>query len=206
MKFNLFFAFLIMVTLLLGGCDNNNKSQETIARTYYESLDLDTPEAAVTQFASAFQREDYETVYLIFSPSAQIRIANRINTIYYQELIKIDANSEAKEILNNTPLFNLKDEWEHRTGSYLFDTIMLAAKQHSAFLIDLSGEVEISNSEQANDSSGNSTKVDVNTIVDGIEGNVIFRMEQAPSGRWRVRQVIIPGGNEELIPWSVPSD
>ena len=204
MKAYLLLMFVIFASFLLGGCGNQD-SQEIVARTYYESLDLSTPEAAVERFTSAFQQEDYETVFLILSPLAQRQIANRINTIYYQELIKVDDGTEVKDVLGNTPMFNVIDEWEHRTSSYLFDTIMLAAKQHSAFLIDLSGTMSILRTEQLSDNSGSSI-VDVVSSVEGTEGNVIFRMEQAPSGRWRVRQVIVPDGNEELIPWSVPSN
>ena len=66
MKNILLFTFVICVSLWLSGCGNNN-SQEAVARTYYESLDLSTPETAVSQFTNAFQRDDFETVYLIFS-------------------------------------------------------------------------------------------------------------------------------------------
>ncbi len=177
-------------------------SQKTTARTYYESLDLSTPESAVDVFSKAFQKDDYPTVYLILSPSAQSIIANNINTLNYQRLIKLNDYADAKEILADTPQFQPVDQWEHRSGVYHFDSIMLAARKHAAFLIDLSGNVSILRSEPIN----NGAKVDVYATVEGIEGSVIFRMEQSPSGRWRVRQVIVPGGNEELIPWSVPNN
>jgi hypothetical protein len=42
-------------------------------------------------------------------------------------------------------------------------------------------------------------------IEDEIE-TMTFRMVQSPSQRWRVYQVILPGGNEELVPWAIPED
>ena len=47
---------------------------------------------------------------------------------------------------------------------------------------------------------------DVVTSVDGIDGPVVFRMRQSVGGRWRVLQVILPGGNEDMLPWAVPID
>jgi hypothetical protein len=84
---------------------------------------------------------------------------------------------------------------------YLFDQIMLAAKKHSALLIDLSGEVTIISSELSETTKEDA--LDIITNVEGIEGQVVFRMVQAPSGRWRVFQVIVPGGDEEMWPWGV---
>ena len=45
--------------------------------------------------------------------------------------------------------------------------------------------------------------VDVITSVEGIDGEVIFRTVPTPSGHWQVMQVIVPGGDEDLLPWSV---
>ncbi len=202
------FSFVLTLCafiIFLAGCKAN--SQENNARTYYESLDLHEPESAIDTFIDAFQREDFFTVFLILSPSAQFRTENNIAMLNYGELIQVESLDEAKEILADTPQYQIRLEWEHggAVSSYLFDSIMLAAKQHSAFLIDLSGEVSILRTEQLSDSSDDS-KVNVISSVEGTEGNVIFRMVQAPSGRWRVQQVIVPGGDEDLIPWSVPSN
>ena len=77
---------------------------------------------------------------------------------------------------------------------YIFDRIMLLADQHDAFLVDLSGQVTL----EATESS------DVLATVEGIEGEVVIKTTESPAGSWLVHQVIVPGGDEELIPWSVP--
>jgi len=74
------------------------------------------------------------------------------------------------------------------------------ADRHNAFLIDLSGQVKVT-SESPN--AGEYT--DLIAEVEGIQGDVIFRMAQAPSGRWQVFQVIVSGGEEQSIPWAVPT-
>ena len=42
--------------------------------------------------------------------------------------------------------------------------------------------------------------------LEGVDGEVIIRLSKSPKGTWRVRQVIVPGGDETQIPWSVPTD
>lgn len=73
-----------------------------------------------------------------------------------------------------------------------------------AFYIDLSGEVTIVDT-QTSATEQEEDAIDVITSVEGIEGEVAFRMVQVPSGRWRVYQVIVAGGDEEMIPWTVPT-
>jgi hypothetical protein len=88
---------------------------------------------------------------------------------------------------------------------FWFDDLMLGAEKRSAFLVDLSGRVtlEAIGAPKAVDEHH---VVDVTATVEGVEGEVVFRTVQVPvSGKWRVLQVIVPGGNEELIPWSVPT-
>jgi hypothetical protein len=76
---------------------------------------------------------------------------------------------------------------------------MMIADDHDAYLIDLSGEVTLGEESQVGDD------VEVSSVVEGIEGEIRFRLVQSPSGRWRVFQVIVLGGDETAIPWSVPS-
>ncbi len=197
------FTFILLFLTLIAGC-NNTISQKDVARTYYAGLSLDSPEASVKTFSDAFQREDFFTVFLILSPSTQIRVENNINTLNYKDLIDVENLMEAEEVLVNTPQFQIMSEWEHLGAAsiYLFDSIMLAAKQHSVFLIDLGGNMSILNSEP----SGEGLGVDIHANIDGIDGTVIFRTEQSPSGRWRIQQVIVPGGNEDLVPWSISNN
>lgn len=186
---------------------NAARGDERPPRTYYESLDLDTPEAAVRTFVDAFQRQDFPTVFLIFAANTQFRWVQLVNLLRYGELLQIEKWDQVKE---DIPTFSQgigHGEHSDALPSFLFDSLMLAAKKHSALLIDLSGEVTILGSQPAvTEIEGEQGAVDVRAAVDGIEGAVIFRMGQAPSGRWRVLQVIVPAGNEALRPWSVPSD
>jgi hypothetical protein len=158
--------FLLLAALT--SCTSPLPEQRVDHRTYYESLDLSTPESSVETFINAFQRSDFPTVFWVFSPEAQIDF--------------------------------ITSEMEHiGDASYYFDVLMMAAKEHSAFIIDLSGEIKIRDTIALSDN-----QFDVVASVEGIEGNVIFRTVQSPSKRWRVLQVIVPGGDERQLPWSTP--
>lgn len=86
-----------------------------------------------------------------------------------------------------------------------FDDLMLAAEKHSAFLVDLRGEETVTRTRSAKTAEGEDA-VDVAATVEGIDGQVAFRMVQVPSsGRWRVNQVILPGGDQDMMPWAVPA-
>lgn len=173
------------------------------ARTYYESLDLATPEGAVREFCTAFQRRDYATVYLVLAPRAQMRLQQHFNLLEYSHLIRGELR---EEVLGEICVFSEGlDQCDYDGDmTYLFDDLMLAAEKHSAFLADLRGKETITGTRPATTSGGDDA-VDVTAMVEGIAGEVVFRTVQVPtSGRWRVLQVILPGGDEEMIPWATP--
>lgn len=196
----LFITVCAILFLLIHACvPSTSKQDPTTAthRTYYESLDLSTPESAILTFINAFQKSDFPTVFLILSPQAQDRFRQSLSLLDYTSLVKVSPYFNPKESI--ATLFKFSELEHVNETSYYFDVLMMAAKEHSAFLIDLSGEVSIQGSTPFEQKC-----VDVITSVAGIDGNVTFRTIQAPSGRWRVLQVIVLGGDESQIPWSTP--
>jgi len=166
------------------------------ARTYYEALELSSPSEAAATFGDAFGRNDFMTVWLVLDRSAQNEWQQDFNLLRYFQIIDIDAFPDLRASLQTEVL--TIDTWESFDMWYLFDRMMLLADRHDAFLIDLSGEMTVT------DETVEEDHTDVSATVVGIDGVVTFRMAQAPSGRWRVVQVIVPGGDEESIPWSTP--
>jgi hypothetical protein len=173
-------------------------AQDKPARTYYESLNLSTPEDAVRTFTAAFAKEDFLTVHMVLASKAQQQWQASFNRFNLDQIVKPDY---AKQAIKNIPSF---DQWESIEASFLFDTIMLDAALHDALLIDLRGDVNLESTEPSTTSDGDEA-VDVSTTVKGIDGKVVFRLVQSPSKRWRVLQVIIPGGGDSKLLWSVPS-
>jgi hypothetical protein len=185
---------LALITLL--GCGQGSTS----GRTQYESLDLSSPEAAVRTFGDLFRREDFVGVYMVLSPLAQRHWQMKFSLFLHKEMVRTDVWTDFPE---GAGLFPIEEAEHQPDGWFAFDQIMLTAKERSALLIDLSGKITVADSQDSKTVDGDAA-VDVTARVEGIEGEVIFRMVQAPSGRWRVFQVVVPGGDEEIVPWAVP--
>ncbi len=195
-------TLLIVSALALSlSCSSSQREQP---RTYYESLSLETPKTAVETFSDAFQRDDFMTVYLVLAPQAQFHWTQKIRLLNYRELFQVDG-AEFTEISEKAFPDGVLEGEHFPDGWYYFDQLMLAAKERDALLIDLSGEVEITDTDASETYDGKDA-VDVIATVEGIEGQITFRMVQAPSDRWRVFQVIVLDGDEEMLPWTMPKE
>ncbi len=186
---------LIVLSLIAAGCTSASPFPDDAAN-FYESLDLESPTRAVETFSDAFARKDFMTVWLTLDKRAQFEFESSFNLLQYSHLIDMDAVPDMQaEIVAAYSYENREttDRW------YLFDRLMMIADRHDAYLIDLSGRVT------PGDESMVGEDVEVLGVVEGIRGEVRFRLVESPSGRWRVYQVVVPGGDESAIPWSVPS-
>jgi len=187
----------VVATLAIAGGDDEE------SRTYYESLALSSPEEAVVTFTGAFAEGDHLAAYLSLSPSAQMRLEQLVNLLQHGDLIDTSGEGITDLMRDEIPLFaDGFGEAEHfDAGWYLQDQFWTFAADHDVFLIDLRGEVEILDvgTERLDDYP----TVDVAASVEGIDGETVFRLRQVPSGTWKVHQVIVPGGDEDQVPWSV---
>ena len=184
-------------TLVVAGCGGGGSHRDG-ARTYYESLDLSSPTAAVETFTEAFADDDFVTVWLAFSHTGQFVLQHEMDLLQWKRIIGPEALDDLRDWLQNE--YSL-DMVESVDGWWLFDRLMLIADESDGFLIDLSGDVSIG-SEAINDGTAI-----VSAEVSGIEGDVEFRLRESATGRWRIQQVVAPGGDnpEDLFPWVVPS-
>jgi hypothetical protein len=196
---------LLFIWIIVAACSTSSilgLDPDEQPRTYYDTLDLSTPEITAETFSDAFAREDFLTVYLVLSTRSQFIFLQRLRLLDYSYIVQPDS---FELIRDDVSVFSEGiGAGEHADeGWYVFDQIMLAAKRHDVLLIDLSGEVEVLDSRIV-ELEDYDQAVDVVCDVEGIQGEVVFRMIQAPSGNWRVYQVIVPGGDEDMVPWSVP--
>jgi len=181
-----------------------SEGQQLSGRTHYESLDLSSPEAAVHELCGAFRRSDYATVYLVLAPRTHFIAQQYMNLLLWGYLVREEAADDVVQELCvvSEGLGNCDYEGD---SMFWFDDLMLGAEKHSAFLIDLRGRERITGRRPATTDDGGPA-IDVTATVAGISGEVVFRTVQvAASEKWRVFQVVVPGGNEERIPWSVPT-
>lgn len=191
-------AMLIAFALVAAGTLPGVWAQEAPPRTYYDTLNLDTPEDAAQTFVEAFQRLDFPTVMLVMSPTTQRHVQQHINLLRYNVLFDYPAVAQIEE---NFPRLGT---WEQMDLSYFFDVLMLIALDSDGLLIDLRGQVEFTGDQVEVAMEEGEAAIDLLATIEGIDGLVRFRMVLSPQGRWRVRQVILPEGDEEQIPWSVP--
>ena len=180
-------VLLVLLLVILCACDITGlvkKSNENQPRTNYESLDLSTPEAAVMTFSEAFRRDDFLSVYLVLAPKTQFILQQRMNLLQFEYWFQPKYKEDVFEDV--TAFSEGLGHGEHiDSGWYLFDQVMLSAKENSALPIDLSGEVKIIDTMKSETTDGNDA-VDIIATVEGIDEEVVFRMVQAPSRRWGV--------------------
>lgn len=181
---------IVVFVIALSSCTYTNPEPE--ARTYYDSLDLSSPTAAAETFVDAFARDDFMTVWLAFDSQAQWEWNNAFNLLHYSKLFRV--NDEMRQGIPDTIsrlITETTDPW------YVFDQTMMLAREHNALLIDL----------QSIDLDMTTIKDDGTAVVtgrfEGIDGDVEIKLTATQDGRWKVGQVLLPGGDENSIPWGV---
>lgn len=161
-----------------------------------EPLAPDSPGAAAELFVDAFSDDDFAAVWMLLDPEARFRFEQLWNLLEYDRLIRPDEIPDfAGRLLEiqQTPGLELGDT------SQLFNLLMLEADRHDAFLIDLNSGVELGQVAREGD------RAVVAASIDGIDGNVMIALTQVSEDQWQVHQVLVPGGDVEQIPWSVPN-
>jgi len=202
MKEHMRLIAIILAVLLVGlGCQVGGwleSGEQDDARTYYESLNLETPEDAVQTFAKAFQRQDFMTVYLVLDVEAQrLQRLENSRTFSWRHLIGKTADEGWMNDLDYEAIFDTTmDPW------YLFDQIMLYAANEDDLLINLRGELDILRSEESETRDGVQA-MDVIAGVDGVSGEVVFRVVTDRDSRWRVYLVSAPDEGVDSWPSTV---
>ena len=187
--------FVVLLALVGSGCADSSDETSPLggARTYFESLDLSTPSVAVETFLDAFARDDFMTVWLALLPNAQKMIQLQLDIL--QRRVVVDhlaiPHAEYEEIYESFPPESI-GTW------YLFDALMLAADEHDAFIIDLSGPVRITDERIDGD------EAELSAEAAGIEGTVTFHMEKSFKGSWRVREITVGDEGEPAVVWPRP--
>lgn len=183
-------AVSVVIVSLVAGCGGGDE-----ARTYYDSLDLGTPVAAVEILTDSFARDDFMTVWLVLDPLAQTLLRQALDLLQYDTVLAPAGVDALTDWIREESFY---ESLEQTSQWYFFDQAMLRADEVDGFLIDLSGDVDIEEEVTSGDVAT------VTARVEGIEEVARFRLTRTPTGRWRVHQVTIGEGDPDLIPWSVP--
>jgi hypothetical protein len=198
-------CLLLLFCYLFAACQvQKTVNDESVShRTYYDSLNLESPEAAIETFVQAWQQHDYKTVYMILAPAAQqILQINRDTLLWFDGVTNEGQHVKAFLQARGESLLTMEHVYDM---FHSFDLVLLTAAEHSALQIYLPGPVTILDTSDSATTPGQAA-LDVTTRVEGIDGVVTFRMVQSPRQKWRVFQVIWPDGDEGRVPWAISAD
>lgn len=163
------------------------------ARTPFERLALDSPEAAVVRFVDAYRQHDYVTVFWILSPAAQTAWNSAFNTFDMEAIMaKLPAGRQSEILMAGIPPM---DQWDQQDVSWLFDRVMVAAAAAGALPVQIPKDGAAGPPQPRSDGAV--------TIGFGRGATAVkFRLVRAPSGQWRVFSVS-GGGNPDRPPWGL---
>ncbi|GEM_PF-3822461 len=184
-------AMAVAVGLVLGV---SPASAQTSPRTFVESLDMSSPEAAGRLFIDAFERQDHVTMFFLLSPKAKQDFQFRIHE-YGERHLFITGPGQSLMVMNLHD--NAAELVDISTDSALmFDAYLLAARRLARLPFDLSG-----------------AQLDTKSAGEG--GNIIFATSGAvpaslkielmlmPKGQWRVERLTWNGSSTLAQPWGL---
>ncbi|VGO10799.1 hypothetical protein AMB3_1191 [plant metagenome] len=174
-----------------------------VARTYYESLDMSSPQASATRFVQAWVAQDFMAVHLLLSPQGEWDASRAIDDYTPQRLVPGFDESDHKV----SPVYQRPAqgaEASHDDAAPIsevdfdptrrFDALMLGAAQRGKLPFVLTSEtlVEVGKADD--------TQATVTLKTPKAETLTMSLLRQ-PSGRWKVDQVRWPGASIAAHPW-----
>ncbi len=170
----------------------------------YDKLNLTTADAALRTFLTAYRQGDFVTAYWIFAPSTQAAWFDHLMTFRLGSLLK---NFKFGDAALNNELFPRTADMDQTDNSFVFAAAMAGAGRRGMLPVDIDG-LPADLSQQNVPVLGAKTQttagdVDFAVALKNYSGPVVFRMRLAKSGRWRLLQIIPPGGDEKSIPFGL---
>lgn len=173
--------------------DGKSKTKNApIPRTYIESIDMSSSEAALRGFLDAYAAEDFLKAYLLLSPDAKAAFVNKIFEFNEAQLFPGlpagaagDPDDAGEDVLKEIYL----------DGPLMFDRLLVKAKAAGALAFDFEPDAFFSPTfEQADqarytvDAKGQPEVVIISTI-------------KLSNGDWRVERVVWATSDPDATPW-----
>lgn len=178
-------ALAVMLGLLLASC-SSDQPQAPQARTYYESLDLSSPEVTVRHFVEAYAADDFLDVWFLLHRDAQASTWRAFQFFDYGSIVSTTAFDDFEAQWTGELDFRTAgshDRW------FAFDQLMLFADTSDALLFDLSGQMV----ETSGESTGFSAEL--------VEGGEVLVKAEPVGDRWYVRGVAYTTPTGESASW-----
>lgn len=163
------------------------------ARTYFESLDLTSPIAAVDLFVDAYAADDFFTVWLVLGPAAQLEIDAVLTFRDFDRIIDTSKFEDFEQVYQDE-IVDL-DQMESFDIWYTFDRLMVAADARDALLFDFTG-----------DEKANQIAPDELTVTVAGLGELSIQVQER-SNRWHITAVALTATTGDITYWpGEPSD
>lgn len=161
-------VLVVLLGLLMAACSRDQPQ----ARTYYESLDLSSPEAAVTHFVEAYAADNFLDVWLLLHRDAQAHTWRAFSFFDDGSIVDTAAFDDFEAQWSSELNFRTTeshDRW------FAFDQLMLLADTNSALLFDFPSRSDVRSAEPKEFS------------VETVDGGVVVVQTERVGERWYVR-------------------
>lgn len=170
----------------------------------YDRLDLASPEAALRAFLTTYRDGDYVTAFWIFTPETQDEVFRHAAQLNMDRLARLPAQGRMAIM---TEMIPPTAEVDQRDYSFLFANIMQVAKRHGLMPLDIAGlPDDLSPASVPSLGRRAETRDGVTEIAMPLRAYrepVVFRLVRARTGRWRLKQVLPPGGDPASVPFGL---
>lgn len=173
----------------------------------YDRLDLKSPESALRTFLTAYRRGDYVTAFWVMTPVSQTAFYTHLARFDLSRVARVPASSAYMHAAEMIPAVSQRDQTD---TSFIFAHAMTVARRLDIMPLNLAGMPEdmspanmprLGNRIQLTDG-----KVEFSVPLQAYRAPVVFRMAQAANGRWRLEQILPPGGSMESLPFGLPTE
>lgn len=204
-------ALVLLVSVVAAGPEASAQSGQSAipssGSAAYDRLDLTTPEAALRQFLGAYRRGDYVTAFWILAPASQQAFQVHLMRFDLSRIARVSVTGAMTHAPEMIPPVN---RLEQTDPSFSFAYAMQVARRLDIMPLNLAGMPEdmspavvprLGTRVQLADG-----QVEIAMPLQAYRAPVVFRMVRSPQGRWRVQQVLPPGGHVESLPFGLPTD
>jgi hypothetical protein len=170
----------------------------------YDRLDLSTPDAALRTFLTAYRDGDYVTAFWVFAADTQDEVLRHAAQLNLRRLARMPAQGGMAIMAEMLPPHA---ELDQRDSTFLFANIMQVAKRRGLLPLDVAGlpqdlsPANVPNLGRRTETTDGTTEIAV--TLGAYRAPVVFRFIRARTGRWRLRQIVPPGGDPTSVPFGL---
>lgn len=170
----------------------------------YDRMDLSSAEAALRTFLSAYRDGDYVAAFWVLGPETQDEAMRHAAQLNLGRLARLPAQGRMAIM---TEMIPPTAEADQRDYGFLFASIMQVAKRRGILPLDvagLPGDLSATGApglgRQAETAEG---FAEIAVTLRAYPAPVLFRLFKARTGRWRLRQIVPPGGDPTSLPFGL---